>query len=128
MRVLKTKNFARWARKERLDDQLLAAAVAEARRGLLEANLGGGLLKKRVARAGGGKRGGYRTFIASNQRDRWVFMYGFAKNERDNLDDDELSDLKRIAQGYLAMSEETIVRALNVGEFQEIDYGETQAP
>jgi hypothetical protein len=126
-RVLKTKTFVRWARKERIDDALLAAAVAEMRRGLIDANLGGSLLKKRIARAGGGKSGGYRTSVASNQRNRWVFMYGFAKKERDNLDDDELSDLKRIGQAYLAMSEEAILRAVGQGELQEIDYGETQA-
>jgi hypothetical protein len=127
VRVLKTKNFGRWARRERLDDRLLAVAVTEMRHGLVEANLGGGLLKKRVARPGAGKRGGYRTFVASNERDRWIFMYGFAKKERDNLDDDELSDLKRIAKSYLAMSEGTIVRALYSGDLQEIKYGETQA-
>jgi len=127
MRVLKTKNFARWARKQRLDDRLLAVTVTEMRHGLVDANLGGGLLKKRVARPGGGKRGGYRAFLASNERDRWIFMYGFAKKERDNLNDDELSDLKRIAQAYLAMSEGAIARALYSGDLQEITYGETQA-
>lgn len=127
MRVLKTKTFARWARRERIDDLLLVAAVAEMRRGLVDANLGGSLLKKRIARPGGGKSGGYRTFVASNQRNRWVFMYGFAKKERDNLDDDELSDLKRIGQAYLTMSDETIVRTLGEGELQEIEYGESQA-
>ena len=86
MRVLKTKNFARWARKQRLDDRLLAVTVTEMRHGLVDANLGGGLLKKRVARPGGGKRGGYRAFLASNERDRWIFMYGFAKKERDNFE------------------------------------------
>lgn len=127
MRVLKTKPFARWARKERLDDLLLAAAVAEMRRGLVDANLGGGLLKKRIARPGAGKSGGYRALVASNQGDRWVFMYGFAKKERENLNESELRDLKRIGQGYLAMSEETVVQALRTGELREIDYGESQA-
>jgi hypothetical protein len=127
MRVLKTKTFGRWARKERLDDSLLAVAVAEMRHGLVDANLGGGLLKKRIARPGAGKSGGYRTLVASNQGDRWIFMYGFAKKERENLEEDELRDLKRIAQGYLAMSEETLLQALHTGHLQEIDHGETQA-
>ena len=127
MRVLKTRSFARWARRERLDDQVLLVALDEMRRGLVDANLGGGLFKKRVARAGGGKRGGYRTFIASNQRDRWVFMYGFAKSERDNLDEDELDDLKRIAQRYLAMSEAMIATALGTGELLETNHGKPQA-
>jgi hypothetical protein len=127
MRVLKTKGFARWARKARLDDSLFAQAAAEIRQGLVGAWLGGGLLKKRIARAGGGKSGGYRTLLASNQRDRCFFMYGFAKNERDNGDEDEMVDLKRIARGYLALGDDAIRRAIVNGELQEIKYGETQA-
>ena len=127
MRVLKTKNFARWARKERLDDRSLVNAVGEIRRGLVDAQLGGGLVKKRVARSGSGKSGGFRTLLASNLHDRFVFLFGFAKNERDNVDDDELADLKRIARGYLTMSDESLHRALGTGMLQEIDDGETQA-
>jgi hypothetical protein len=127
MRVLKTKGFARWARRERIGDSLLAAAVAEMRRGLVDANLGGSLLKKRLARPGGGKSGGYRAILASNQRDRWVFMYGFAKKEREDLDESEVGDLKRAGQIYLGMSEEAVLMALGNGELQEIEYGEPQA-
>ena len=123
MRIFKTADFARWARKERLDDAALTAAVEEMRRGLIDANLGGGLLKKRVARRGGGKRGGYRVLVASNQRERWIVMLGFAKNERDNLDDDELDDLKLLARRYLALSEEALLQGLASGELREIDDG-----
>lgn len=126
MRVFKTKTFPRWARKERIDDSWLAAAVAQMRRGLVDARLGGNLLKKRVARPGAGKSGGYRTFVASDQRDRWIFMYGFAKKDGDDLDD-ELDDLKRTAQALLAMDEETVQQALAAGEIREIDHGESQA-
>ena len=126
MRVLKTKTFARWARKERIDDLLLAAAVTEMRRGMVDANLGGGRLKKRIARAGAGKSGGYRILVASDQRERRVFIYGFAKKDRDNIDDDELDDLKRVGQAYLGMNEQAILRVLASGELQEIDYGEPQ--
>jgi hypothetical protein len=127
VRVLKTKFFARWARKERIDDSSLAAAVAEMRRGLVDAQLGGNLLKKRVARPGAGKSGGYRTFVASDQHDRWIFIYGLAKKDRDDLGDDELHDLKRAAQAYLALSEEMVSRALGTGELRKIEYGESQA-
>ena len=127
MRVLKTKTFARWTRKERLADSRLLAAVEEMRGGLVDANLGAGLMKKRVARPGEGKRGGYRTLLATNRRDRWIFLYGFAKKELDNLDDDELSDMKRLAQAYLGMGEETIAQLLIAGELVEAKNGETQA-
>jgi hypothetical protein len=97
--------------------------VDEMQAGLVDANLGGGLLKKRVARAGGGKRGGYRTLLASNLRDRWVFLYGFSKNERDSVDDVELRALKRIAQAYLGMDETLLKRFLDAGELTEVDDG-----
>src|ERR1700683_1838925 len=61
------------------------------KRGLIDADLGSGLLKQRVARAGEGRSGGYRTIIAYRAGDRAVFLYGFAKNERDNIGDDELA-------------------------------------
>jgi hypothetical protein len=127
MRVLKTKTFARWARKERIDDLQLAEAVTQMRRGLVDVNLGGGLLKKRIARRGAGRSGGYRTLVASDRHERWIFVYGFAKNDRDNVDDDELSDLQRIGQAYLAMSEEVIQRFIAIGELREIDYDDSQA-
>jgi len=127
VRVLKLKAFARWARKERLADGLLRVAVREMRSGLMDANLGGGLLKKRVARPGGGKSGGYRTILAADLRERWVFLYGFAKSERDDLDDDELRELKRLAQSYLALSEETIDRLIDDGKLIEVKNGEPQA-
>src|SRR6266446_941273 len=100
MRVLKLKAFARWARKEALPDHSLRVAVEEMRSGLVDADLGGGLFKKRVARAGGGKSGGYRTLLAADLRERWVFLHGFAKSERDDLDDAELRDWKRLAKSY----------------------------
>ena len=127
MRILKLKAFARWARREGLDDASLRTAVREMQHGLVDANLGGGLLKKRVARPGAGKSGGYRAIVASNQRDRWVFVYGFAKKEREDLDESELGDLKRAGQTYLGMSEEAVLMALGNGELQEIEYGEPQA-
>jgi len=124
MRVLKTRAFARWARKERLADSMLLAAVEEMGRGLVDADLGAGLVKKRVARSGGGKRGGYRALLATDLRERWIFLYGFAKSERENVDGKELSSLKQLAQVYLAMGEETVGRLLKAGELTETEHGE----
>ncbi|TMH68150.1 MAG: type II toxin-antitoxin system RelE/ParE family toxin [Betaproteobacteria bacterium] len=127
MRVLKLKAFARWARKEGLADASLRVAVLEMRRGLVDADLGGGLLKKRVARPGGGKRGGYRTIVAADLRERWVFLYGFAKSERDDLDDDEVRELKRLAKSYLPLREEVLERLIDAGALIEVKNGEPQA-
>ena len=71
-------------------------AVREMSEGLYEANLGGNLLKKRIARPGEGKRGGFRTIVATNLRNRWFFVYGFAKNERDNIEDDDSAEIADI--------------------------------
>lgn len=120
MRVFTTKVFARFARKERLNDRRLREAVARAERGMVDAALGGGLIKQRVARPGGGRSGGYRTVIAYRASRRSVFLYGFAKGERDNIDDRELDDLKELAKHYLGYSDAEIATALEQAELREV--------
>ena len=90
---------------------------------IFDARLGGGLVKKRIARAGQGKSGGYRVLVASNFGERWVFMFGFAKNERDNIDDDELKLIKRLAAKLLSLNERDMRKALTAGELLEIKHG-----
>jgi len=124
MRVFKTKVFNRWAKREGLADQSLCEAVSEMLQGLVDARLGGGVVKKRIARAGEGKRGGYRTILATNLRDRWFFMFGFAKSERDNIREDELKMLRQLAAALLRMDDPAIVEARNRSELVEIDCGE----
>ncbi len=97
MRVFKTKWFARFARQEGLTDYKLIAAIHEVRDGLTDGNLGGGLVKKRIGRAGPGKRGGYRTIVAVRIDKRAFFVYGFAKSAIDNLDDLELKGYQKLA-------------------------------
>ena len=120
MRVFATRVFDRFARKERLGDQRLCEAIARAGRGLVDADLGGSLIKQRVARQGGGRSGGYRTIIAFRAAQRSVFLYGFAKNERDNIDDRELNDLKALARHFLAFSDSQIAMALAQAELREV--------
>jgi hypothetical protein len=120
LRVFTTKVFARFARKERLNDRRLREAVARAERGMVDAALGGGLIKQHVARPGGGRSGGYRTVIAYRASRRSVFLYGFAKGERDNIDDRELDDLKELAKHYLGYSDAEIATALEQAELREV--------
>lgn len=120
MRVFTTRVFARFARSERLNDKRLCEAVARAEQGLIDAELGGGLIKQRVARPGGGRSGGYRTVIAYRVAQRSVFLYGFAKNERDNVNDRELDDLKKLARLYLGYSDLQIAVALQAAELREV--------
>ena len=123
MSIYKTRSFARWVKREGLADRDLCDAVVEMQKGLIDARLGGGLIKKRVARSGHGKRGGYRVILASNFGDRWVFMFGFAKNERDNVDDDELRLMKRLASAFLEMDDRMLKEALASGKILEIQHG-----
>ena len=122
-RTFKTRVFARWARKEGVTDRALLAAVAEMESGLVDARLGGGLLKKRVGLPGGGKRGGARTIVAGNFRDRWIFLYGFTKNERENIDQKEERDLKRIGGALLQLDWTALKQMLEAGKLLEVTDG-----
>ena len=104
MEIYKTRVFAKWADKEGLDDRTLTVAVAEMEQGLIDADLGGHVMKKRVALPGRGKSGGARTLLAYCHGDRAFFVYGFAKNERDNIDDKELKALKQLAAALLKLN------------------------
>ena len=101
----KTKVFTRWAVKEKLGDVVLCQALREVCDGLIDANLGSGLIKKRVAASGRGKSGSYRTLIAFRSGERAIFLYGFGKNERDNIDEKEKRGLKLLAQQFLNFEE-----------------------
>ena len=92
-RVFKTRYFSRWFRNVGLSDAALYQAVKEMEKGLIEANLGGDVVKKRLALPGRGKRGGARTLVATNKDNRWFFLFGFRKNERANITSEELEGL-----------------------------------
>lgn len=120
MPVYKTRWFDRWARKEGLTDVGLCNAVDEMVRGLVDADLGGGLVKKRISRPGHGKSGGYRTLVATNRGDRWVFVFGFPKNERSNLDKDEADALKKLAAHLLSLTPQELGQAQKADELMEV--------
>jgi hypothetical protein len=84
-----------------MTDGALWAAVLEMTQGLIDADLGGHVVKKRVALPGQGKRGGARTIVATKLAERWFFLYGFRKNERANIDKDELRALQQVANELL---------------------------
>ena len=109
------------ANKQGVDDLSLCVAVREIIAGLYDADLGSGLVKKRIARSGQGKRGGFRTLIATNKGDRWIFVYGFPKNERSNIDKDEEEALKKLATELLSLTSAALDRAKDDNELMEID-------
>lgn len=122
MRVFKTKQLARFARREKIPDASLLEAIERAERGLIDADLGGGLIKQRVARQGQGRSGGYRSIIAYRVQRRAVLLDGFAKNERENLEADELLTARELAASWLAASEARIQQALEEGLIREIHH------
>ena len=101
---------------------MLTAAVREVEKGLNDGELGGGLIKKRVARAGEGKRGGYRTIIVHRTGSRAVFLYGFPKSAKANLSPAELDVYRELAQIYLGFSETDMAKALKEGEVKEVNH------
>lgn len=119
-RVFKTRHFSRWMRKTELTDRTLCVAVAEMIQGLIDADLGGGVVKKRVGLAGRGKRGGARTLVATNKGNRWFFVFGFEKNERANIPDDELEALQELATHLLTRTGRQLDEAIQDGALQEI--------
>jgi hypothetical protein len=123
IRIFKTSYFKAWQKKAKLSDAQLIEAINEVQRGLIDAELGGFLLKKRISRIGAGKRSGYRTLIATKRESRWFFIYGFAKNERENIEPDELKALKELANTLLVMNEKELNLALKNKAVQEIENG-----
>ena len=121
MSIYTTRWFDRWARKQGLTAASLCAAVREMAGGLYDADLGGNLYKKRIARPGQGKSGGFRTLVATNKGNRWIFVFGFPKNERSNIDKDEEEALKKLAAHLLALTAPLLSKAQHAGELMEVD-------
>jgi hypothetical protein len=107
-------------RKTELTDSALCAAVAEMVQGLIDADLGGGVVKKRVGLPGRGKSGGARTLVATNKGNRWFFVFGFEKNDRANINSDELEALQNLAHELLARTRSQLDLAVNDRTLEEI--------
>lgn len=124
--VYKNGWFAKFVRKERISDKLLFDAARRAEQGLIDANLGGGLIKQRVARQGEGKSGGFRTLVFFRKGDRAVFVFGFAKNDKANLEGHELAAFKKAAKIVLALNQAQIDVEVNAGRLIEVKDGDEE--
>jgi hypothetical protein len=122
MRVFKTKWFSQWMKKSELNDRDLIQAVQEMEQGLIDANLGEGVYKKRVAIKGRGKSKGVRTIVAYQQENNAFFIYAFEKKARANINEKERKALKLLGDELLGYGEQTINKALKAGELIEVDY------
>jgi hypothetical protein len=120
MRIFCTKWFARYARQENIAAENLLEAVERAERGLIDADLGGGLIKQRIPRKGQGRSGGYRTILAYRVRDFALFLYGFAKNETENIGANSLQFARELAAYWLTTDAERIAEGLISSELVEV--------
>lgn len=123
MRVFKTRRLNRFAEKEGLTDEAILKAAKEVAAGVVEANLGRNLFKKRIARTGEGKSSGYRTIVAfkSSDGEKVFFMYGFAKNQQSNITEKEKDALGIVARHYLDATAEVLGNLLKNGELIAIE-------
>ncbi|MCU7919828.1 MAG: type II toxin-antitoxin system RelE/ParE family toxin [Candidatus Thiodiazotropha sp. (ex Epidulcina cf. delphinae)] len=121
MRVFKNAWLERFARKQHIPDKALQKAIERVEKGQIDANLGGGVLKQRVARQGQGKSGGFRTIILYRAAKWAFFVYGFAKNDRDNIDNDEEAQFKKAAAYVLDLSDKQLAKLISMGQFSEVD-------
>jgi hypothetical protein len=119
MRIFETKWFHRWAAKEGIGPAELRRAITELEQGLADA-LGGHVFKKRIGLPGRGKRGGARTLIAFRKGSAAFFIYGYPKNERSNIGNDELRALRLLAKELLGYSAQGLAKALQAGELIEV--------
>ncbi len=119
-RILKRKDFARWQASEKLSDATLCKAVKEMESGLIDADLGGYLYKKRVARPGSGKSGGYRTLVSAKIGSRYVFLHGFPKSDKANITQDEKKALQYAGKAFLELAGEALSKALQSGVLVEV--------
>lgn len=122
MRVFKSKWFVRFARKENISDAALAEAISRLNDGLVDADLGGGMVKQRVSRPGEGRSGGYRTIIALKTGETAFFIYGFSKNARDNIDVQDFKLLKTVAFKFLKSTDLEIETLRRDQEIMEMTY------
>jgi len=120
MRVFKNAWFSRFARKEQISDQALWEAVDRAEQGLIDADLGGGVIKQRIARPGAGRSGGYRSLVLNRKGSNAFFVFGFSKNSQGNIRDDEQEQFKRAAKITLALTQEQVRLLIEKGQMEEV--------
>lgn len=112
--------FNKWMRQTGVSDKALCDAMEEMSKGLVDADLGKGIVKKRIALSGQGKRGGARTIVATNRKNRWIFLFGFRKNERENISEGEKEALQELASVFLNFSDLELDYAVSNRELMEV--------
>ena len=128
MRVFKNAWFGRFAKKEKLSNLQLWEAVQDAEQGLVDADLGSGVIKLRIARQGGGKSKGYRTIVMYRQGEKAFFVFGYSKSELANIRDDEAAQFKKAAKHILNLSDAQIQQLIDNAQLEEVTHDHTKIP
>lgn len=121
MRVFKNESFAKFARRENISDGDLCEAIARADRGLIDADLGGGVIKQRIARPNQGRSGGFRSIVFFRSGERAFFVFGFAKNVTENISPDNVKAFKLVAKVVLNHDDKQLQKLLDLKQFVEVD-------
>ena len=120
MRILRNKPFTRFAKSNGVTDAELVEAVTRATKGLIDANLGSGLIKQRIARKGEGKSGGFRSIVLFKKNEKAIFLHGFAKKDTGNIDRQELKALRKLAGILVSLSDSQLAALITAGEMVEV--------
>lgn len=120
MKVFKNAWFSRFARKENIRASALLDAIKRAEKGQIDADLGGGVIKQRIARPGESKSKGYRSIILFRKDEKAFFVYGFSKSELGNIRADEEDQFKKMARHVLALTDAQLATLVVNGQFEEV--------
>ena len=120
MRVFKNKWFDRFAKREGISEEELCKTVQQAENWLIDADLGGGVIKQRMARKGQGRSGGYRSIVLFRRAEKAFFVYGFAKSDQDNIRPNELKAFRKLASEMLALDDKALTAAMENGTIAEV--------
>ena len=121
MKKLSTKWFKKWAKKSKIKDQDLLDAVDNLIKGLSTVDLGSNLFKIRVKREHSGKSSGFRTIVVYKENEKAIFLYGFGKNEKDNISKTELLYFKKLGNDFLTLDENQIKQLIEAKSLFDIE-------
>lgn len=120
MKIFKNAWFGRFARKEKISADVLWDAVERAEKGQIDADIGGGVIKQRIARPGAGKSKGYRSIILFRKGEKSFFVYGFSKSDLGNIREDEEEQFKKMAKHVLALTDAQLSELIANGQLEEV--------
>jgi hypothetical protein len=120
LKIFKNAWFGRFARKEKISAKVLWDAVERAEKGQVDADIGGGVIKQRIARLGAGKSKGYRSIILFRKGEKSFFVYGFSKSELGNIREDEEEQFKKMAKHVLSLTDAQLSELIANGQFEEV--------